>query len=99
MVTDSISDCEPVRGPYLVTQNRTMPVQESDGENGSCCSGTDPHQSKSDANSLLHFNDNYVSGADSGVEGTPQKKIDEQEGLSGTTDFQRYSVPRFGFRL
>ena len=56
-----------------------MPVEESDGENGSCCSGTDPHQSKSDANSLLHFNDNYVAGADSKIEGTPQKKIDEQD--------------------
>ena len=76
-----------------------MPVDESDGENGSYGSGIDPHPFKSDANDLSHFNDNYVSGADSGVEGTPKKKFDEQEGLSGTTDFQRYSVPRFGFRL
>ena len=76
-----------------------MPVDEFDGENGSGRSGIDPHPLKSDANALSHFNDNYVAGADSGVEGTPQKKIDEQEGPSGTTDFQRYSVPRFGFRL
>ena len=76
-----------------------MPVDEFDGENGSGPSGIDPHQSKSLGNSLSHFNDNYVSGADSGVEGTPQIKFDEQEGLSGTTDFQLYSVSRFGVRL
>ena len=76
-----------------------MPGDESDGGNGSGRSGIDPHPFKFDAHALSHFNDNYVSGADSGVEGTPQKKFDEQEGLSGTTDFQRYSVPRFGFRL
>ena len=76
-----------------------MPVDESDGENGSDRSGIDPHPFKSDANALLHLNDNYVSGADSGVEGTPQKQIDEQEGLSGTADFQQYSVTRFVSRL
>ena len=54
-----------------------MPVDEFDGENGSGRSGIDPHPLKSDANALSHFIDNYVSGADSGVEGTPQKKIDE----------------------
>ena len=76
-----------------------MPVEESDGENGSGGSGIDPHPFKSDANALSHFNDNNVAGADSGVEGTPQKKIDKQEGLSGPTDFQRNSVPRFVSRL
>ena len=76
-----------------------MPADESDGENWSGRSGIDPHPFKSDANALSHFNDSYVTGADSGVEGTPHKKFDEQEGLSGTTNFQRYSVPRFGFRL
>ena len=54
-----------------------MPVHESDGGNGSGRSGIDPHPLKSDANALSHFNDSYVSGADSGVEGTPQKKFDE----------------------
>ena len=54
-----------------------MPVDESDGENGSGRSGIDPDQSESDANSVSCFNDNYDSGADSGVEGTPQKKFDE----------------------
>ena len=76
-----------------------MPAHESDGGNGSGRSGIDPHPFKCYANPLSYFNDNYGSGADSAVEGTPQKKFDEQEGLSGTTDFQRYSVPRFGFRL
>ena len=76
-----------------------MPADESDGENGCGSSGIDPHPFKSDANALSHFNGNYVSGADSVVEDTLQKKFDEQEGLSGTTDFQRYSVPRLGFRL
>ncbi len=56
-----------------------MPVDESDGENGSCRSGIDPHQSKSDADSLLHFNDNYVAGADLEVEGTLQKKFDDHD--------------------
>ena len=51
-----------------------MPVDESDGENGSGRFGIDPHQSKSDGNSLSHINDNYVSGAGSGNEGTLQKK-------------------------
>ena len=56
-----------------------MPVDESDGENSSGGSGIDPHQFKSDANYLLHFNDNYVAGAGSEVEGTPQKKFDRQD--------------------
>ena len=56
-----------------------MPVDESDGENGSGGSGIDPHPFKSDANALSHFNDNYAAGADSEVEGTPQKKFDDHD--------------------
>ena len=56
-----------------------MPVDEFDGEIGSGCSGIDPHPFKSYAIAVSHFNDNYVSGADSGVEGTPQKKFDDHD--------------------
>ena len=63
----------------MVTQSRIIPVDESDGENGSARSGIDPHQSKSLGNSLSHFNENYVAGAGSGVEGTQQKKFEEQD--------------------
>ena len=60
-----------------------MPVDESEGENGSGRFGIDPHSSKSFGNSSSHINDDYASGADWAVEGTPQKHFDEQEGLSG----------------
>ena len=58
-----------------------MPVDESDGGNGSGRSGIDPHPFKSDANALSHFNDNYVSGADSGVEGIRRKKSTNRKGF------------------
>ena len=77
-----------------------MPVEESNGENGSGRSGIDPHPFKSDANALSHFNDNYASGADSGVEGTPQKNSTSRKGFrvplisSGTPSLASVSVCR-----
>ena len=76
-----------------------MPVDEFDGENGSGSDSDDPDQSSSVPKILSQRQDDYAPDQESVVEGTPLKKIDKQERLSGTSDFQRYSVTCFDLQF
>ena len=76
-----------------------MPVDEFDGENGSGSDSDDPDQSRSVPKILSQRQDDYAPDPESVVEGTPLKKFDKQEGLSGTSNFQRYSVTCFDLQF
>jgi hypothetical protein len=60
----------------------------SDSEHSSDDSGAgdDPRQSGSVANSLSQLQDDYETGSDSVVACTPEKKFEEQDGLSDCSD-------------
>ena len=62
--------------------SRTLPFDESDGKNGSGSGSDDPDQSRAMPKSLSQREDGNATDSESVVEGTPQKKIDEQEGQS-----------------
>ena len=76
-----------------------MPVDEFDGENSSGSDSDDPDQSRSVPKILSQRQDDYATDLDSVVEGTPLKKIDKQEGLSGTSNFLQYSVTCFDLQF
>ena len=47
----------------------------------------DPDQSSAAPNSLLQIDDAYATDPDSAFDGTPQKKIDEEDGQSDDSEF------------
>ncbi len=76
-----------------------MPLDDNDGEIGSGSGSDDPGRLSPLLKLLSQRQDGNATDPESVVEGTPQKKIDKQEGLSVASDFQRYSVPPIVLRL
>ena len=70
-------------------------MHSSDSEHSSDDSGAgvDPRQSGSAANSLLQLQDDYESGSDSVVACTPEKKFEEHDGLSDSSDLHMPAQP------
>ena len=56
-------------------------------------SGDDPRQSGAVPNSLSRLHDDYATDADSVVACTPEKKFDEQDGLSYCSDLRTSAQP------
>jgi hypothetical protein len=56
-------------------------------------SGDDPRQSGAVPNSLSQLHDDYATDADSVVACTPEKKFDEQDGLSDCSDLRTSAQP------
>ena len=55
--------------------------------------GDDPHQSSAVPNSLLQLQGDYASGSDSVIACTPEKKFEEQDGLSDGSEFHTPAQP------
>jgi hypothetical protein len=64
--------------------------EQSSDDSGS---GDDPRQSSAVPNSLSPLQDAYESGSESVVACTPEKKFDEQDGLSDCSDFHTLAQP------
>ena len=56
-------------------------------------SGDDPRQSGAVPNSLSQLHDDYATDADSVVACIPEKKFDEQDGLSDCSDLRTSAQP------
>ena len=69
-------------------------MQSSDSEQSSDDSGSvvDPRRSCSVPNSLSQLQDDYEKGSDSAGACTPQKKFEEQDGLSDCPEFHSEST-------
>ena len=76
-----------------------MPVNKFDGENGSGSGSDDPDQSSAMPKSLSQREDGNATDPESVVEGTPQKKIDEQEGQSDDSSMHTPAQPSKRQRL
>ena len=79
--------------------SRTMPFDESDGENGSGSGSDDPDQSSAMPKSLSQRQDGNATDPDSVVEGTQRKKFDEQEGQSNDSSMHTPAQPSKRQRL
>ncbi len=67
-----------------------MDSEHSSDDSGS---GDDPRQSGAVPNSLSQLHDDYATDADSVVACTPEKKFDEQDGLSDCSDLRTSAQP------
>ena len=76
-----------------------MPFDESDGENGSGSGSDDPGRSSQVLKLMSHREDGNATDPDSVVEGTPQKKFDEQEGQSDDSSMHTPAQPSKRQRL
>ena len=76
-------------------------MQSSDYEQSSddCGSVVGPRRSSSVPNALSQLQDEYEEGSDSAVARTPEKKFDEQDGLSDGSDFHTPAQPSKRRRL